>query len=64
MCIEKVIEELKLLYYGYNEDKKVFTSRYDSSAAINEFTKIIDTLDRNSISYEIENMSYIIIKEN
>lgn len=59
MNIEELLEELNLVYYGYDEDDNALVTRIDSNEALAEFTRIIEALDRNNISYTVENMTYI-----
>jgi hypothetical protein len=59
MDINEIKKELKLIYYGYDENEKAFITRIDSNEAISEFTKILDKLEACKVSYDVVNMSYI-----
>lgn len=59
MNIEKLLDELNLVYYGYDEDDNALITRVDSNEALAEFTRIIEALDKNNIAYTVENVTYI-----
>jgi hypothetical protein len=59
MKIEELLDELNLVYYGYDEDNNAIVSKIDTNEALAEFAKIIEALDKNKIAHTVENMTYI-----
>jgi hypothetical protein len=59
MKVEELLDELNLVYYGYDEDNNAIVSKIDSNESLAEFTKIIEALDKNKVAHTIANVTYI-----
>lgn len=59
MKIEELLEELNLVYYGYDDDDKALVTKIDSNESLAEFTRIIEALDKNNIAHTVVNVTYI-----